>query len=119
MLAVASCNCRRNQFSISIYSESAQNSLIRSLEPPHTRQQPFLLSVFSMCGTHHTSLALPLRTQLRSDALVQVLLCLTEPFVEDAHEDNRNTGEDEAGCGGDVPGAEDNACIDDVGVPIT
>ncbi len=53
-----------------------------------------------------------------SDALVERALCNAQELVEDAQGGDGGAGEREACEGGDAPPAEDDAGVEDVGVPV-
>ena len=89
-------------------------------------QQARLLTVDlrRVAATHRSlalrrpSFALPLRAERRRNALVRGSLRLAEPLVEDAERDDGEAGEDEGVRRADVPGAEDDAGVFNLGVPV-
>ena len=98
----------------------------RLLHDMQASQQARLLTVDlrRVAATHRSlalrrpSFALPLRAERRRDALVRGSLRLAEPLVEDAERDDGEAGEDEGVRRADVPGAEDDAGVFDLGVPV-
>ena len=85
---------------------------------PASGQEPYR-SIFHLWRVPPTAPLPALHTTTQSDchALVIPALQRTEVLVQHPEPDDDGAGEDEGRGGGDVPGAEDDAGVDDLGVP--
>lgn len=112
-----------------VHNEKTDRPCARLLQRPPSRQQPRIIfdstrrirTTITPCASRRIpdTPRFPFSTQPKRNSSVKPALDFTQVLVQHPQRNDHEEGEDEAGVRRDVPFAEDDTCVDYLGVPAS